>query len=347
MGLLLFGKVNEGVGDFIYPGGLCYLHDCRQMIYLSLQGRLISMATKNKIEVYDSKAFMAKFMPSDELKGIIKGEPGKFFIVKVEEMYRLVTGPVPASRATTHTCIFITEGEGIMKIASEQYTTRKDQVLFVPAGQVFSFLPGDVHKGYLCNFHSDMLTGKFSANGLQKEFEFLQVWGNPQITLSKQTSQFVLHLFKRLFVEYSENGLANLDLLQPYFITLLCEINKHYESLQKGDQQTSSLAITNKFKSLMFHNIRGKQQVTDYALLLNISPNHLNKTVKATTGKPAIQLINEAIVAEAKILLSQCTLTISEVAAEVGIDDPSYFARLFKKHEGIAPTVFKKMIEKS
>jgi YesN/AraC family two-component response regulator len=35
------------------------------------------------------------------------------------------------------------------------------------------------------------------------------------------------------------------------------------------------------------------------------------------------------------------------VANEVGIEDPSYFSRLFKKYEGVTPSDFRKMIEKS
>jgi len=81
--------------------------------------------------------------------------------------------------------------------------------------------------------------------------------------------------------------------------------------------------------------------------MLHISPNHLNKAVKAATGKSPSVWIDEAIVLEAKVLLYQSQYAISDVAGELGLHDPSYFSRLFKKYEGITPQNFRARIEKS
>lgn len=302
---------------------------------------------KKPIQVYDAPAFTAKFMqPKQELDRMLKSDFGKFFIVKLEEMYSLVTHAVPASRSVNHSCLYLTAGEAVMKIGSETYTIHKNEILFVPAGQVFSFKENDVNKGYLCHFHNDILIGKFTKNDPLKDFEFLRVWGNPMITLEKQTAGFVLHLFKRMLLDYSRNGIGNLEIIQPYLITLLCEVKQQYTSLS-GSNQAPAVGITNRFKELIFSNIKTLHQVTDYASLLNITPNHLNKTVKAITQKSPTRWIDEAIVLEAKVLLSQSDLSISEVAGEVGFEDPSYFTRLFRKYEGITPSDFRKMIEKS
>jgi AraC-like DNA-binding protein len=284
------------------------------------------------IEIYDPLAFTTRFM-EPAVKRILKPDIGKFFIVRVEDMYKHVTQAVPASRATNHSCLFLTEGEAIMKIGSETYTIHKDEILFVPAGQVFSFEQGDVNKGYLCNFHPDIL------NGSHSKFEFLRVWGNPMIRLNEQTAQFVLHLFQRLLLDYTQNG----EVIQPYLITLLSEVKLDYQPLSGTDQP-----LINRFRELIFSNIKTLHQVSDYAALLNISPNHLNKTVRVITGKSPSRWIDEAIVMEAKVLMTQkSNLSISEVATEVGLEDPSYFARLFKKYESITPSEYRKMIEKS
>jgi AraC-like DNA-binding protein len=264
----------------------------------------------------------------------------------VEEMYRLITQAVPASRSTNHSCLFITSGEASMKIGSESYTIHKNEMLFVPAGQVFSFREGEVNKGFLCTFHTDILTGKYSQQDPLKAFDFLRVWGNPIVRLDQQTGGFVRHVFRRLLFDYSRNGLNNLEIIQPYLITLLCEVKAFYQPLT-GSQQTAAVSIINRFKELVFTTVKTRHLVTDYASLLNITPNHLNKTVKQLTGKSPTRWIVEAIVLEAKVLLSQSDLTVSEVAAEVGFEDASYFTRIFRKYEGITPSDFRKMIEKS
>lgn len=233
-----------------------------------------------------------------------------------------------------------------MKIGSEHYTIHKGELLFVPAGQVFSFAEGDVNKGYLVHFHNDILVGKFGRSDLHKDFEFLHVWGNPRVQLDKQTNQFVLHLFKRLLVEYQDYGITRLDLLQPYFITLLCEVNRAYQPLVR-EGQPAAIQLTNQFQQLLFTHLTTHHRVSDYAAMLNITPNHLNKTIKAVTHKPPTRWIDEAILQEAKVLLYQSDFPISEIAMAVGIEDQSYFTRLFRKYEMVTPSEFRRMIEKS
>lgn len=304
------------------------------------------MKEKSTIQLYDVGTFTSRFMPSDELGALLKSDAGKFFIVRVEEMYRLVQQRVPPSRATTHTCLYLTEGRAIMNIGGRMYSIGPDEMLFVPAGQIFSFEEGDVNRGYLCNFHDDIVIGKFGKSDLLRDFEFLRIWGNPRITLDPPTSEFVRHIFRRMLLDYAENGLRNPEIIQPYLITLLCEVNRAYGPVV-GDRQVPAVTIANRFSELVFSSFRSIHLVADYASRLNITPNHLNKTVKAVTGKSPTRWIDEAILVEAKVLLRQSDLSISEIALEVGFEDQSYFARLFKRYEGITPTEFRRMIDRS
>jgi len=305
------------------------------------------MAEKGSIKLYDPRSFTATFMqPKQELDDLLKFDFGKFFVVRLEDMYRLVSRPVPPSRSSTHICIYVTEGQAEMKIGSQICQTSNDGMLFVPAGQVLSFLPGLDSKGFLCIFHDDMLISKVGMKDPLREFEFLRVWGNPVVKLDKQVSGFVRQLFDRIFLEYSRSGTEHLDLIRPYLITLLTEVNKVYRPLSASGR-AAAVQLTNRFKELLFTHIRTVHQVSDYAALLHITPNHLNKTVKSITGKTPARWIGEAIVLEAKVLLGQSDLSISEVAVAVGFEDQSYFARLFRRHEGISPTAFRKMIEMS
>lgn len=284
--------------------------------------------------------------PEQKLDTILKSDFGKFFIVNVEDMIRLIKLPVPPIRSTTHTFIYLTDGEAVMTIGSETYTIVKHECLVVPAGQVYSFSSLDENHGYLCNFHNDIIIGKFGKNELLKDFEFLRVWGNPRIRLDKQTSKFVRRLLKRILLDYSANGLTNLDIIQSYFVALLCELNRVYKPISVSTQ-TNAVTITNRFKELLVEHIKTKHRVSDYASELSITPNHLNKAVRTITGKSPTKWIDEAIVLEAKVLLYQSRLSIGDVATEIGLADPSYFSRLFKKQEGVTPLAFRKMIETS
>ena len=66
--------------------------------------------------------------------------------------------------------------------------------------------------------------------------------------------------------------------------------------------------------------------------------SNLNKCVKAATGKPAQELLSEMILAEAKVLLKQTSLTVNEIAWKIGKEDPSDFIRFFKSKTNLTPT---------
>ncbi|MBR3801006.1 MAG: helix-turn-helix domain-containing protein [Rikenellaceae bacterium] len=53
------------------------------------------------------------------------------------------------------------------------------------------------------------------------------------------------------------------------------------------------------------------------------------------------------MVSEAKALLSHTDLTINEIGARVGVLDPSYFSRFFRKQVGMSPIDFREKMKKS
>ena len=82
--------------------------------------------------------------------------------------------------------------------------------------------------------------------------------------------------------------------------------------------------------------------MAEYAGLLNVSPNHLNKCVKSTTGKSAQDLLSEMVLLEAKVLLRQTSLSVNEIAFRIGKEDSSDFIRFFKSKTNLTPTEYRK-----
>jgi AraC family transcriptional regulator, transcriptional activator of pobA len=305
------------------------------------------MSNDKQIQTFNTEQFVDRFMEPDlKMQEIIRQDYGRFFIVRVEEMLRLSKLPIPPTRATTHTLIFLTSGIATMKIGFHQVEIYADECLVVPAGQVFCYEKYEVNTGFICNFDDNFLVGKIGNKDLLKDFDFLNIWANPIIKPTKAIAQYLAHSFQRILDEYSINGIKNQNIITSNFIAALCDLGYSYEPLSNTTSKTSIL-LANKFKELLHKQIKTNHLVSDYAALLNVSPNHLNKVIKDVTLKSPSRWIDEAIVTEAKVLLLQTNNAISEVAAEIGIFDQSYFSRLFKKYERISPLAFRKMIEKS
>ena len=303
----------------------------------------------NKIRVYDTRTFTTQFMPAHELHSMFRGDLNSFFIVPVQKMIRHVHKPVPASKTDNHTLIFLTAGTAFMKIGDRKHTIVKDQVLVVPAGQVFSFEAYDESKfnrGFIFNFNPRLLSEVIGPGRLLKEPEFLKIWGDHRLALDRQTARYVRQLLERLHTEYARNGQNNLALIKSYLLTLLCELD-HATRPATPAKPNAGMTLSHRFRELLAKNITTAHRVSEYAALLHVTPNHLNKMVKTATGRSPTKWIDEHLILEAKVLLCQTTLSVGEISAALGIEDQSYFSRLFKKYENITPLGYRKRIEMS
>jgi AraC-like DNA-binding protein len=269
-----------------------------------------------------------------------------FYIRKPEENpHHLSKTQMHPVRASLHCFFYLTDGEVIVDVGSDNYVIRKNECIIIPSGQIFTVKSYEQCKGYMGGFNNDFLLAGLIGNNFLKRFDFLSMWGNHKIILSEDESKYVTSVFNRLFVEF-HNAIMDNDVIRAYLVTLLSEVNKIYKKTFIK-RLNNAQKITNRFKEVLFESSKKKMSVAEYASLLNITPNHLNKIIKNTTGKSPSEWITEAIITEAKILLYQTNLTISEIAVATGVLDQSYFSRIFKKHEGITPGEFRKMIEKS
>ncbi|GAB6616442.1 MULTISPECIES: bifunctional transcriptional activator/DNA repair enzyme AdaA [Bacillus] len=75
------------------------------------------------------------------------------------------------------------------------------------------------------------------------------------------------------------------------------------------------------------------------------SPFHLQRTFKKTTGISPIEYILQFRIVKAAEQLLQTNQSIKEISTAVGIENPEYFATLFKKKTGFTPTEYRKKNE--
>jgi len=71
---------------------------------------------------------------------------------------------------------------------------------------------------------------------------------------------------------------------------------------------------------------------------IHLSESQLYRKLKAITGKSTAIFIRSVRLKKAKDLIETSTLSISEVAYQVGFNDPAWFSRVFKEEFGLSPT---------
>ncbi|MNG22693.1 Bifunctional transcriptional activator/DNA repair enzyme AdaA [compost metagenome] len=80
----------------------------------------------------------------------------------------------------------------------------------------------------------------------------------------------------------------------------------------------------------------------DIAAFLHFNPAYLSRLFKKETGLSLSDYIMDQRMKQAKRLLSESDLKVSDVAEITGYRNFSYFSKLFKKQEGFTPQEFRK-----
>ena len=100
--------------------------------------------------------------------------------------------------------------------------------------------------------------------------------------------------------------------------------------------------LTLLFLETLQTHFRTEKQVRFYATTLCVSDRYLAKVIKEVTSKTIGELIDQAIVIEAQLLLTNTTLTIMEIADELHFNSTSFFGKFFKRKVGCSPGQYRK-----
>lgn len=253
--------------------------------------------------------------------------------------------PHPAAlprRSPMHCFIFLVSGTILAEIGGNTCLIKEHQLAIIPEGQSFTIKYYDKACGYMGGFTTQFLSNRNQSESLLSEYEFLNKWVAPRIELDQLAFSRQLTLFQRIYEEFSAPGHST-AIIKAYLNAILAESLSLYEKASR-DISLQNNSICNRFLEELFNNKRGEKplSVNEYAQILHITPNHLNKVVKGATGKSTSAWIEEAVMLKAKILLKGTDLPLGEVAAKVGIMDQSYFTRKFKLHTGVTPSDYRK-----
>jgi YesN/AraC family two-component response regulator len=81
-----------------------------------------------------------------------------------------------------------------------------------------------------------------------------------------------------------------------------------------------------------------RQQI---ARAIGVSERYLSEIFKQEMGISPWDVLNRFRIQRAQILLKASDASITDIALQVGFDDPSYFGRVFNKHTGLSPKAYR------
>ena len=131
-----------------------------------------------------------------------------------------------------------------------------------------------------------------------------------------------------------ENLLKQRKLLKHLFQgTLEAELEIADSHLEDRDKQ-----FLKQLHAIIQKNLSDSEfGVEDIGKQIGLSRVQLYRKVKAMTGSSVVDLLRKARLAKAKRLLESRSMSVSEVAYDVGFSAPSYFTKCFKDEYGMLP----------
>lgn len=240
--------------------------------------------------------------------------------------------------------ILFTQGEGNHAIDFQNFTIQPFHFYFMAPGQVHSWdFKGDMD-GYVINFSASFYKSFLQNSEYLEQFSFLS--GNVNysvIDLPKSIRPTVIQIIDRAVLESKTDHPLRLDSLRVMLLDLfilLAKTNTAFEKLNLPENHARSMVRN--YEKLIEKNFMTMRFPKQYADLLNISPGYLNSICKDILGTTAGDMIRNHIILEAKRMLVNLNLSVSEIAYHLNFEDNSHFCKVFKKQAGISPNTFRK-----
>lgn len=261
-----------------------------------------------------------------------------FHINRLEDYIDKLSFPLAPHRKTIFDLLFLTQGTSLRSKGLNQYEIHENQFFFLPAFQITSHenMSKDT-EGFFLHFSPELFS---DYPHILKPFSFLKFLSNPIVNIPKDDLGPILNIFNRLETIHKDLNKKDLPLIRWYLLALFTEVNRFVEIQDSSSKETAASRLTTKYKDALAQYIYQKQSVKDYAELLHVTPNHLNKCVKSIANKTAQSLLNEMLILEAKSLLRYSGLSISEIAERLCGQTPSNFTRFFKSQTGMSPKAY-------
>jgi len=229
--------------------------------------------------------------------------------------------------------LYITDGEARITINSETISARKDDVVVIHSNAIHSLI-SDSSVSYYCL----IIDHNFCfANGFDyTKFSFQNKFNNPAI---KEIIETIITEITPPLEPYHHKIVKSLTL------TLVGLVFRH--ALQDERNQdvpyNSNIALVKAAIEFIEQNYQQPLSIDTLCKQVKVSKFYFCRIFKSVTGQTINKYLNNFRCERAKILLSNSNASIAECGLESGFNDPSYFAKCYKRRFGYMPSQEKRM----
>jgi AraC-like DNA-binding protein len=256
---------------------------------------------------------------------------------------------IPCPFRTDYMAIFLViDGTARVRLDNVDYTLRKNSLMVVSPRTIRD----------LSHFSTDVtvmgliFTRSFVTRLGVKEQEaplgdVFSIQHNPYFLLEQADADTLAALLRLLSAKCAKAHEAPYaeDVIRHHFMAFIYELASHLQPpVVRKIKRTRKEELHLRFQQMLADHVRQERSVRFYAAKLYVTPKYLTETTKEVTGKTAGELIDEMVMREAKLLLNDTALSVTDIAGELHFSDQFFFRKFFKRHQGLTPTEFRRAV---
>ncbi|WP_367867311.1 helix-turn-helix domain-containing protein [Pedobacter sp. WC2423] len=272
---------------------------------------------------------------------------GHFNVFRIEDCHGPNATPVTYSRRDFYK-VTLVRGEYLYHYADKSLVVKGTTLMFFNPNVPYTVQAlSESTTGYFCIFTESFFTEKI--RGSLNELPMFSIGGKPAYFLNDTQEQFVGGIFEKMLEEINSDYVFKYDLLRNYVTELTHYALKSEPSESLYQHPNAQSRITAVFTELLERQFPietpsqrfALRSAKDFAERLAVHVNHLNRSIKVTTGKTTTDLISERVLTEAKSLLKHTDWNISEIGYCLGFEEAAHFNNFFKKQTAFTPGHFR------
>lgn len=253
---------------------------------------------------------------------------------------------LPFPFRTNYMAIFLVmDGTARVRLNNVEYTLRKNSLMVVSPRTIKD----------LSHFSTDVtvmgliFTRSFVSRLGVKEQEaplgdLFSMEHNPYLLLEQHDADTLAAQLRLLSTKTANSAKRYAEeVIRHHFMAFIYELASHlHPPVVRKIRRTRKEELHLRFEQLLGDHVRQERSVRFYAAKLYVTPKYLTETVKEVTGHTAGELIDERVMREAKLLLNDTALSVTDIAGELHFSDQFFFRKFFKRHQGLTPTEYRR-----
>lgn len=231
--------------------------------------------------------------------------------------------------------IWFTRGQGRMTVAGQTMGYGPHNIIFLPSSTMHGFSVPSSVMGYVTFLpEGDLFNWPIDALHLRLQ--------------DGQSQRELTGMIDSMLREGQGNALrANAALLHyAGLMSVWLERTVHAltDAEERGSRRTEMTAATRlaaAFSALVERDFRKPVGVQHFAGELGVTPTHLTRVCRQVSGRAALDILSDRRHFEARRLLRDSRLQISDIAKQTGFASAAYFTRAFRSRSGQSPSEFR------